>query len=191
MITKLARGDLDTPQWWSRAKGRGHAQYISHLLEGRPLVTGDRVRVDLVGTGARDYRVTSVVPPGIVLVGNGSRMLLQGEAKTERGSSEITYEDIGGLHREIQRIREMIELPLKYPEVFERLGIDAPKGVLLHGPPGCGKTQIAARWPTKPMPTLFRSLAQKSFTNFMGKVKHTCAVSFKKPKNRAKHYLSR
>lgn len=126
-----------------KADGRGHAQYISHLLEGRPLISGDRVRVDLVGTGAREYRVTNVTPPGVVLVGNGSRMQLQDEANAEPSLAGITYEDIGGLHREIQRIREMIELPLKYPEVFERLGIDAPKGVLLHGPPGCGKTQIA------------------------------------------------
>jgi transitional endoplasmic reticulum ATPase len=68
---------------------------------------------------------------------------MKGEMAGEKEDVGVTYEDIGGLHKEINKIREMIELPLKYPEVFERLGIEAPKGVLLHGPPGCGKTLIA------------------------------------------------
>ena len=64
------------------------------------------------------------------------------ESRTE-ASRPLSYEEIGGLKRELHRIREIVELPLRYPEVFERLGIDPPKGVLLHGPPGCGKTLIA------------------------------------------------
>jgi ATP-dependent 26S proteasome regulatory subunit len=64
-------------------------------------------------------------------------------AKEERAMPRITYEDIGGLGPEIKKIREMIELPMKHPELFERLGVEAPKGVLLHGPPGTGKTLLA------------------------------------------------
>jgi transitional endoplasmic reticulum ATPase len=66
-----------------------------------------------------------------------------GAAKSARGVARISYEDIGGLRSEVQRVREMIELPLRHPEIFERIGIEAPKGVLLFGPPGTGKTLLA------------------------------------------------
>src|SRR3546814_3186969 len=65
------------------------------------------------------------------------------KGETLRGVPQVTYEDIGGLREEIQKVREMIELPLRHPEIFEKLGIEAPKGVLLHGPPGTGKTLLA------------------------------------------------
>jgi transitional endoplasmic reticulum ATPase len=74
---------------------------------------------------------------------NPTTQLLIGKTQAEEGARAPSYEDVGGLKMQLQRIREMIELPLRYPEVFERLGIDPPKGVLLHGPPGCGKTLIA------------------------------------------------
>ena len=96
----------------------------------------------LFGTRAQTFNVIQTKPDPPVLIGPGTTIRPVGTG-TAQEQSAITYEDIGGLHREIRRIREMIELPLRYPEVFERLGIDPPKGVLLHGPPGCGKTLIA------------------------------------------------
>ena len=119
------------------------SRYIGRLLEGLAMTKGDRVRANLFGTRSMDFSVADVLPKGAVIVGRNTRVKVKGERTGERQRLRISYEDIGGLHKEIKRIREMIELPLRYPEVFDRLGIEAPKGVLLHGPPGCGKTLIA------------------------------------------------
>ena len=119
------------------------AKYIGSLLEGLPLVEGDIIRARLFGTRTQDFRVVATVPAGVVLIESNTAIQIQEKKESAEDRAIISYEDIGGLGKEIRRIREMIELPLKYPQVFERLGIDPPKGVLLHGPPGCGKTLIA------------------------------------------------
>jgi len=99
--------------------------------------------------------VTKTRPHGIVKVTTETRLTILNEPAPEgKGLPRTTYEDIGGLHEEIQRVREMVELPLRHPELFQRLGIEPPKGVLLHGPPGCGKTLLA------------RAVANESEANF-------------------------
>ena len=118
-------------------------RYIGTLLDGLPLVEGDTIRANLFGTRSQDFTVIGAVPKGVVLIHTRTKIEVKGKAEARAGESKISYEDIGGLGKELYRIREMVELPLKYPQVFERLGIDPPKGVLLHGPPGCGKTLIA------------------------------------------------
>ena len=117
-------------------------QYIGGLLDGLSVVQGDRIRATLFGSRSAAFKVESTVPKGAVII-NPITQLMIGKAEEQAVAGAISYEDIGGLKSQLQRIREMIELPLRYPEVFGRLGIDAPKGVLLHGPPGCGKTLIA------------------------------------------------
>lgn len=116
--------------------------YIGSLLDGLPVVQDDLVRVTLFGSRTAEFLVEQTDPRGAVAI-NPATALVVGKRQGETGTRRLSYEDAGGLQGQVRRIREMVELPLRYPELFERLGIDAPKGVLLHGPPGCGKTLIA------------------------------------------------
>jgi len=118
-------------------------KYLRRVLEGIPLIRGDRIRATLFGSRYREFEVLDTGPGGVVVIGHKTIIKVKGVGVSTREKTGVTYEDIGALHKEIRKIREMIELPLKYPELFERLGIEAPRGVLLHGPPGCGKTLVA------------------------------------------------
>ncbi|GFP26771.1 transitional endoplasmic reticulum ATPase [Candidatus Hakubella thermalkaliphila] len=141
---KRAEKIVLSPMTLMRAmRGSRDIGYIGRLLEGLPLTEGDRIRANLFGARSQDFTVISTSPKGAVLIYPETTIRIREEEAVREKGLKVSYEDIGGLDKEIQRIREMIELPLRYPQVFERLGIDAPKGVLLHGPPGCGKTLIA------------------------------------------------
>jgi len=117
--------------------------FVKSRLTEIPLVEGDTVFLTILGS-AIPLIVTRTRPHGVVKIADATALQVMGEPTPEkRGIPKTTYEDIGGLHEKIQRIREMVELPLRHPELFQRLGIEPPKGVLLYGPPGCGKTLLA------------------------------------------------
>ncbi|MEM4155884.1 MAG: CDC48 family AAA ATPase [Archaeoglobaceae archaeon] len=140
-----------------RVYGIDPGEYLKHQFLKRPILEGDFV--PLVGSpaitgfgkyGQQNQAVVFVAvktePKGVVIIDESTRVVFrENPAKgfEKIGKAGVTYEDIGGLKDELQKVREIIELPLKYPELFKRLGIEPPKGVLLHGPPGTGKTLIA------------------------------------------------
>jgi len=123
----------------------GGEEYLAQNLEGRPVVKGDLVEVSVMG---RKFTlvVQSFQPSAeAVAIQNFTQVKLSEKPAKEEAAKgpKVAYEDIGGLKDEVGKVREMIELPLRHPELFEKLGVDAPKGVLLHGPPGTGKTLLA------------------------------------------------
>lgn len=122
----------------------GGEDYLMRFLEGRPVQKGETLRVEMLGNPIT-FVITATQPAGIVIAGKSTQITLKEKptVAAERTVSQVTYEDIGGLRRELGLVREMIELPLRHPELFQKLGIDPPKGVLLYGPPGTGKTLIA------------------------------------------------
>src|SRR6266496_337943 len=117
-------------------------RYLADALESVPLIKGDNVMVPYFG-GRLTFQVIEVTPASAVLVTQKTTFHIAEKSETLRGMTHVAYEDIGGLKEEIQKVREMIELPLRHPEIFEKLGIEAPKGILLRGPPGTGKTLLA------------------------------------------------
>src|SRR5512137_1070798 len=122
----------------------GGPAYLLRMLQGRAVVKGEQIRVEMINNSL-SLVVVSTMPSGPVLITNDTIISITRETLEELPLHvrEISYEDIGGLSREIREIREMIEVPLRHPELFAKLGINPPQGVLLHGPPGTGKTLIA------------------------------------------------
>lgn len=119
-------------------------KYILSTLNNHPVTREDVVRVELFGADKQDFVVENALPDeGPVMLTPDTELSITETKTREKDEHKLTYEYIGGLDREIRRLREMIELPMKFPEVFQKLGIEPPKGVLLHGPPGTGKTLLA------------------------------------------------
>ena len=126
----------------------GAEEYLAEYLNGTLMTKGDTVPISVMGRRI-DLVVIATHPSGPVIINDTTEIVVSEESSKavqisqEGTAASITYEDIGGLGDAVARVREMIELPLRHPELFKRLGVEAPKGVLLHGPPGTGKTLLA------------------------------------------------
>ena len=123
---------------------QGGEEYLKQVLDGRAIAKGDTITLNVMGNKI-DLVVTSFSPSGEgVMICDSTEVKISDKPAANGGDvPKVSYDDIGGLGDAVKKIREMVELPLRHPELFKRLGVEAPKGVLLHGPPGTGKTMLA------------------------------------------------
>ncbi|NWG09051.1 MAG: AAA family ATPase, partial [Nitrososphaerales archaeon] len=130
------------------------SEFVRNRLKGMPVAEGDDISVVILGSPIL-FNVSKLRPRPMARIDQSTRISIMPEPLPEKlAPIRVTYEEIGGLKEEIRRLREIVELPLRHPEVFQRLGIEPPSGILLYGPPGCGKTLLA------------KALANESEANF-------------------------
>ncbi len=149
---KPARSIVLLPLGGKIAVDREFCEFVKNRLKAFPLIEGDEISVVVLGNSI-DFRVQRIVPKGIIRIEVSTKLNILADTTLEK-KPRVTYEEIGGLKEQIEKLREIVELPLRHPEVFQRLGIEPHKGIMLYGPPGCGKTLIA------------KALASESEANF-------------------------
>lgn len=150
--TKSARSIALLPMGDKIVVDREFCEFVKNRLKGLPLAEGDEISVVILGNPMY-FKVQKIVPKSIVDINHSTKLNILADSTISK-KPRVTYEEIGGLKEKIEKLHEIIELPLRHPEVFQRLGIEPHKGIMLYGPPGCGKTLIA------------KALASESEANF-------------------------
>ena len=160
-------------------------RYLADALESVPVTKGDNIMIPYIG-GRLTFQVVGVSPVAdAALITQRTVFVISEKGEALRGVPQVTYEDIGGLKDEIQKVREMIELPLRHPEIFEKLGVEAPKGILLYGPPGTGKTLLAKAVATESNAHFIPISGPEIMSKFYGESEARLREIFKEAKEKA------
>ena len=139
--SKIAKTVSLTPVNDSVTVDKEFTDFVKNRLKGLPIVHGDEISVMILGN-SMDFKITKTSPKGVVKMDRSTVLSISTETSVDR-KVRVTYEEVGGLRDKVKAMREIVELPLKHPELFVRLGIEPHSGILLYGPPGCGKTLLA------------------------------------------------
>jgi transitional endoplasmic reticulum ATPase len=179
---KIAKGLTLVPLNTKMSIDKEFSQFVKNKLVGFPVTEGDEISVVILGSPML-FRVEKVRPRGIVKVASSTSLSILPEPLLEkRPSPRVTYEEIGGLKEQIERLREIVELPLRHPEVFQRFGIEPPSGILLYGPPGCGKTLIAKALANESEASFFSINGPEIMNKYYGETEARLREIFKEAK---------
>ena len=141
VITKVAKTVVLVPMNDSVSVDKEFTDFVKNRLKGLPLTQGDEISVMILGN-SMDFKINKISPKNVIKIDRSTNLSILSETVVDK-KIRVTYEEVGGLRTEIKAMREIVELPLRHPELFKRLGVEAHSGILLYGPPGCGKTLIA------------------------------------------------
>jgi len=157
--------------------------FVKNRLKGMPLSQDDEISVMILGN-SMDFKIKKVSPKGIVKIERQTQLTILSESSGDKKSG-ITYEQVGGLRSEIKVMREIVELPLRHPELFTRLGIEPHSGILLYGPPGCGKTLLAKVLSSESDANMFSINGPEIMNKYYGETEARLRDIFKEAKERS------
>ena len=180
IITKPAKSIVLMPISDIVTVDKEFSDFVKNRLKGLPLSQSDEISVMILGN-AMNFKVNKISPKGVIRIERGTSLTILSEKSTDK-KQRITYEEVGGLDSEIKVMREIVELPLRHPELFARLGIEPHSGVLLYGPPGCGKTLLAKVLASESDANMFSNNGPEIMNKYYGETEAKLRDIFKEAK---------
>jgi len=181
VTSKFAKTVSLTPVNDSVTVDKEFTDFVKNRLKGLPITHGDEISVMILGN-SMDFKITKTSPKGVVKIDRTTNLNISTETSVDR-KVRVTYEEVGGLRQEVKAMREIVELPLKHPELFARLGIEPHSGILLYGPPGCGKTLLAKVMASESEANMFPINGPEIMNKYYGETEAKLRDIFKEAKD--------
>ena len=181
VTSKFAKTVSLTPVNDSITIDKEFTDFVKNRLKGLPITHGDEISVMILGN-SMDFKISKTSPKGVIKIDRTTNLNISTETSIDR-KVRVTYEEVGGLRREVKAMREIVELPLKHPELFVRLGIEPHSGILLYGPPGCGKTLLAKVMASESEANMFPINGPEIMNKYYGETEAKLRDIFKEAKD--------
>ena len=181
VASKIAKIISLTPVNDSVTVDKEFTDFVKNRLKGLPITHGDEISVMILGN-SMDFKITKTAPKGVVKIDRTTILKISAETAVDR-KVRVTYEEVGGLREQVKAMREIVELPLRHPELFTRLGIEPHSGILLYGPPGCGKTLLAKVLASESEANMFLINGPEIMNKYYGETEAKIREIFKEAKD--------